>query len=358
MNISIIIPTYNESDNIIPLINEIKSTLHDIDFDIIVVDDNSPDNTNKIVKDFIINNNYTNIICINRSWKKGLSSAVIEGISLSSKEYICVMDGDGQHDPKNILDMLDVIHEKNMDLVIGSRFINSRSSSSLSKKRNLISEIGIRLCHLFINKKISDPLSGFFVLKRKDVENFKEALYKDGFKLLFDYLMLANPKKIYEIQINFRQRMHGDSKLNLSTILSLFGQIIENRTRGIIPGTFFIFSLVGSSGVIIHLSLLNIFILISNNFIFSNIIGIIGAMTSNYFLNNFFTFNNIHKSYSSKFSGLIKYYIANSLPIFANIGIASQLYFNDYTIYFSVLSGIFAGLILNYFLSRNVVFKL
>lgn len=357
MNISIIIPTYNESNNIISLINEIRLILNNIDFDIIVVDDNSPDNTHKIVKDYIIKNNFSNITCINRSWKRGLSSAVIEGISVSSKEYICVMDGDGQHDPKNILDMLDVFNEASMDLVIGSRFLNYRSSTSLSKKRNLISEIGIKLCHLFINKKISDPLSGFFALKRKDIESFKEALYKDGFKLLFDYLMLAKPKKIHEIQINFRERMHGISKLNLSTVLSLFGQIVENKTRGIVPGTFLIFSIVGSSGIIIHLSLLNVFFLISNNFIYSNIIGIIGAMTSNYLLNNYFTFYNIHKSFLSRLTGLIKYYIANSLSVFANIGIASQLYFNDFTIYFSVLSGIFAGLVLNYFVSRNIVFK-
>ncbi|MDA8733184.1 glycosyltransferase family 2 protein [Gammaproteobacteria bacterium] len=357
MNISIVIPTFNESKNIISLIDEIKSVLDGINFEIIVVDDSSPDGTHEIIKDYILKNNSTNISCINRTWKKGLSSAVIEGIALSNKDYICVMDGDGQHDPKNIPHMLDVFKKENIDLIIGSRFLENSSSKSLSKKRNFLSEAGIQLCQFFLNKKITDPLSGFFIVKRRDIEIFKKVLYKDGFKILFDYLMLAKPKKIYEIQINFRKRLHGASKLNLSTMISLLGQIIENKTRGLIPGTFIIFSAVGLSGLLIHLSLLNILLLMTNNFTYSNIIGVIGAMTTNYLLNNYFTFHNMHNTLASKFIGLIKYYVTNSVPIFANIGIASQLYFSNYTLYFSVISGVFAGLILNYFLSRNIVFR-
>lgn len=357
MNISIVIPTFNESQNITSLIDEIKSILDGINFEIIVVDDNSPDDTHKIIKDYILKNNSTNISCINRTWKKGLSSAVVEGIGLSNKDYICVMDGDGQHDPKNILHMLDVFNIEDIDLIIGSRFLENRFSKNLSKKRNFLSEAGIKLCQFFLNKKVTDPLSGFFIVKRRDIEIFKTALYKDGFKILFDYLMLAKPEKIYEIQINFRKRLHGASKLNLSTIFSLLGQVIENKTRSLIPGSFVIFSLVGLSGVFIHLSLLNIILLITNNFIYSNVIGVLGAMTSNYLLNNYFTFHNIHNTLASRLMGLIKYSVTNSVPIFANIGIASQLYLNNFTLYFSVFSGLFAGLVLNYFFSRNIVFR-
>lgn len=353
--ISVIIPTFNESASILEVIKEIQITLLDYDYEIIVVDDNSPDNTHAIVKQ--IAKNQKNILCVNRTWKKGLSSAVVEGASLSTKEYICVMDGDGQHDPLDIRKMIALAQNKKTDLIIGSRFLNTQESNSLSHKRNLISKTGITLTNFFIKWKSTDPLSGLFLMKHVKFAEIQNRLYKDGFKILFDILMLSKQLQVTEVQINFRKRLNGESKLNLSTIFNLGGQIIENLTKGIIPANFLVFSLVGTCGLIIHLIVLNIALNLCYSFITSNIFATIIAMSSNYLLNNYLTFHNIHRLFYERVMGLLKYFFANSLSIIANIGVASQFYISNYSVISSALFGITAGLILNYFLSANLVFK-
>lgn len=353
--ISIIIPTYNESANILEVIEEIQITLVDFDYEIIVVDDDSPDNTHEITKQST--KEQPNILCINRTWKKGLSSAVVEGVSLSTKEHICVMDGDGQHDPFDIKKMIAIAQNSNIDLVIGSRFLDIKETHSLSHQRNFISRIGIGLSNFFIKSKSTDPLSGLFLMKRVKFAEIQNNLYKDGFKILFDILMLAKQLVVDEIQINFRKRLKGESKLNISTIFNLGGQIVENLTKGLVPANFLVFSLVGSFGVIIHLTVLNINLIFGHGFIPSNILATMIAMTSNYFLNNYLTFHNIHRLFHQRLKGLLKYFFVNSFSIIGNVGVASQLYINNYSVVSSALFGILVGLILNYFLSANLVFK-
>lgn len=355
--LSIVIPTFNESETITQLITEIQNTLLTIDHEIIVVDDNSPDKTANIIREFILTKEINNVYCIHRVWNKGLSSAVIEGASLASKDLICVMDGDGQHDPIDVLKMLEQFNFDETDIMIGSRFFEIDHSKGLSAKRNKLSNLGIKCCNFFLKSKISDPLSGFFIIKRDLILRSRSALYKDGFKILLDLMMTRSDLMISEKQINFRQRSAGESKLNLSTVFSLIGQIFESLTHGIISAGFLVFSMVGSLGVLLHLLLLSSLLALEFSFASANIFSTLAAMTSNYLLNNFLTFHNIHDTYQKKLLGLMKYTLANSLSIFANIGIASQLFDSNFSALSSALAGIFAGLILNYFLSRNIVFK-
>ena len=151
--ISVIIPTYNESENIIGLIDEVQSRLEGYDYEIIVVDDNSPDGTHLKVKDYAKNN--SKVSCINRTWKKGLSSAVVEGVALSTKRYISVMDGDGQHDPEDLKRMIELAKAEDSDIVIGSRFLNEANTASLSANRNKLSKVGISITNLFSNVTVS-----------------------------------------------------------------------------------------------------------------------------------------------------------------------------------------------------------
>lgn len=355
--ISIIIPTYKEADCIVTLLNDITRNLQEIQYEVIVVDDNSDDMTAELVRNFGKENSANNILCINRTWTKGLSSAVVEGISLASFELICVMDGDGQHNPSDLIRMHKLILSKDLDLIIGSRFLTNNDVQGLSRKRFALSEFGNKVCNFFIKSSVSDPLSGFFLTKRSLLLNLRMSLYKDGFKILFDIMMLNPSLKISEIQINFKERLAGESKLNISTFFSLIGQIVENISRGLISSSFLVFSLVGSLGVLIHLLALTILMKVGVVFLFANLISTFLAMASNYFLNNFLTFHNIHKSLIEKIKGLSKYTLVNSLSIFANVGIASQLFNSNFSAIASALAGILAGLILNYALSRNLVFK-
>ena len=356
-SLSIIIPTFNEAECILTLLENIEDVISDLDHEIIIVDDNSADNTAEIVRNYINSNQLNNIHCIHRTWSKGLSSAVVEGISLASKELVCVMDGDGQHDPKDILKMLEVLLADKTDLVVGSRFLLSDHTHGFNIKRNRLSEAGIKLSNLFVRAKISDPLSGFFLTKRTLILEAGTNLYKEGFKILFDFMMVQPNITVSEVQINFKERLGGESKLNLSTFFSLIGQIVENLTKGIISSSFLVFSLVGSFGVLIHLSTLSILLAAEINFLSANFISTLLAMTSNYLLNNFLTFHNVHKSLKQKFFGLTKYTFVNSLSILANVGIAYQLFENNFSAIASALVGIVAGLILNYALSRKLVFN-
>jgi dolichol-phosphate mannosyltransferase len=354
---SIVIPTYNERENIINLIIEIQKEVKDCNYNLIIVDDNSPDKTSEVIKTYVNENSLKNIICINRSWQKGLSSAVVEGIASSSSEFVIVMDGDGQHDPKDILKLINTQRDQNSDIVIGSRFHNKNSNIMLSRNRSLLSKLGIKVSRLFIDGKYTDPLTGFFLIKREVIQTIQKEIYKDGFKILFDILMLKKDIQSHEIQINFRARNAGDSKLNISTTAHLLGQIVENLTHKLIPSTFFVFSLIGSMGAVIHLLILLALLKMGVGYIVSNIFGSSIALTANYFLNNYLTFNNLHNSFKSRLIGLLKYALFNSLSLMTNIGVASFLYLDNFSIAISTIFGIVAGLLLNYFLSRNIVFR-
>ena len=356
-SLCILIPTYNEAESIIELLTEIKNYIHIDNYEVIVIDDNSPDGTSKIVNDFskIPGNNF--VRCITRHWSKGLSSAVVEGIASTAKDIICVIDGDSQHDPKDISKMHNIFINNEFDLIVGSRFLDSEISESLSKERNWLSNTGIKICNYISSYKINDPLSGFFMTNRHTIDPYLERLYKPGFKILFDFLMIKPGLRVKDFQINFRNRTKGQSKIDFSILMSLPGQIIENKSNGLISSLFVMFACVGSIGVLVHLGSLALMLFLGVNFYFSNIIGTLLAMTSNYLLNNLITFFNIHNTFAKKIKGYIKYLLMNSISILANIGIASNFYLRDYSEITSALIGIFAGLLLNYMLSRNLVFN-
>ncbi len=353
--VSVIIPTFNESQNILRVINEIENNLKNCDYEIIVVDDNSPDGTADTVKKYTTSN--SRVSCIKRTWKKGLSSAVVEGYALSTKKHICVIDGDGQHDPKNLALFVEAFENNEVDIVIGSRFLNKSETHGLSTARNTLSNLGIKITNFFLSKKVTDPLSGFFIITNQKFGELQEKLYKDGFKILFDLLMLNKQLRVKEVGINFRSRIAGESKLNISTVFNLVGQIFENISRGLIPANFVVFAFVGTLGVLVHLIVLKILLTQSIGFIIANTLSTLLAMCSNYFLNNYLTFHNIHRLFKERMKGLIKYCFANSFSILANIGVASQFYLSEFSVIASALFGILAGLILNYFLSVNLVFK-
>ena len=172
--VSVIIPTFNESQNILRVINEIENNLKNCDYEIIVVDDNSPDGTADTVKKYTTSN--SRVSCIKRTWKKGLSSAVVEGYALSTKKHICVIDGDGQHDPKNLELFIEAFENNELDIVIGSRFLNKSKTHGLSTARNTLSNIGI---------KITDPyppglFRGYYQDQKKTSEVFKNGWYFTG----------------------------------------------------------------------------------------------------------------------------------------------------------------------------------
>jgi len=304
--VSIIIPTYNESENIIQVLKSIGEHLpEDIAAEALVVDDNSPDGTGKIVEDYITDAHneigYT-IEVIHRKTKSGLSSAILDGIQHSTGETIVIMDSDFSHPPKIIPQLVEEITTSKCDIVIASRFVPGGAINGWSTKRKLISKTakGIAKAGLGVNE--SDPMSGFFAFKRKILDGIKfDAI---GYKMLLEILVKTKGAKVKEIPYTFTDRTRGSSKLDSSTMfdyarsvwrLYRFGKTAEkNEARDSVR---FIskaarFYTVGASGLLLNYLVSLLFADAGMNFwyIHATAIGIMFSMSSNFVLNKIWTF--------------------------------------------------------------------
>lgn len=206
--VSVIIPTYNERENIPILLEEIFATIKpipEIDLEVIIVDDNSPDETGKIAEELV--GKYP-LKVIHRSGKKGLGSAVMEGFALSDRPIVGVMDADLSHDPCILPEMIKSL--KDSDIVIGSRFNEQSSVEKWRIDRKITSIVGVWLARYLT--KVSDPLSGYFLLKREVISGF--SLVSPGYKILLEILVNGKYSGVKEIPFRFRTREHSESKLS------------------------------------------------------------------------------------------------------------------------------------------------
>ena len=304
--VSIIIPTYNESENIIQVLKSIGDYLpKDIATEAIVVDDNSPDGTGKVVEDYINDTQnetgYT-VGIIHRKAKSGLSSAILDGIQHSSGETVVVMDSDFSHPPKMIPQLIEEIKTSKYDIAIASRYTEGGEVSGWSTKRKLISKTakGIAKAGLGVNE--SDPMSGFFAFRRKILEGIKfDAI---GYKMLLEILVKTKGAKVKEIPYTFTDRTRGSSKLDSSTMfdyvrsvwkLYRYGhtaKVSEPRTSIRFISKAGRFYTVGASGLLVNylVSLLFADAIINFWYIHATTIGIIVSMSSNFILNKIWTF--------------------------------------------------------------------
>ena len=304
--VSIIIPTYNESENIIQVLKSIGDHLpKDIATEAIVVDDNSPDGTGKVVEDYI-NDTQTKVgytvDVIHRKTKSGLSSAILDGIQHSSGETVVVMDSDFSHPPKIIPRLVEEIKISKCDIAIASRYTAGGKVSGWTAKRKLISKTATGIAKTGLGVNESDPLSGFFAFRRKILEGIKlDAL---GYKMLLEILVKTKGAKVKEIPYTFTNRMHGSSKLDSSTILDYvrsvwrlyrYGHKAEDsNTQTSVrfiskAGRFFT---VGLSGLLVNylVSLLFADAIMNFWYIHATVIGILVSMSSNFILNKIWTF--------------------------------------------------------------------
>lgn len=352
ISVSIVIPTYNEYEAIKCLIPNIVNSLLDltITYEIIIVDDSSQDMT----LDFIRSLNSNLITIYSRKGSRGLSSAVVDGASIARYEYILVMDGDGQHTVQDMIKMILMI-KNNYDLIIGSRFFSSKYLSSHVGIRSLLSKYANKFSNLLLKNNYTDPMTGFFIIKRKYFDIYGKYLYKDGFKILFDMLFYTRKDNLFirECQINFLKRSAGDSKLSTDILLSFVADVVSKLTGGIISPTFLKFGFVGSLGFVVQIATLNIFLSFNLNMESAQSLSVFIAMISNFVFNNFLTFRGGKKSIFIK---LAKYLFVNSIGAMANVGASILLYEQTGTL-ISVFSGVIVGTSFNYLLSKAFVWK-
>ncbi|MGE0233754.1 MAG: glycosyltransferase [Flavobacteriaceae bacterium] len=358
--LTVVMPCFNERDNIGPIVSEIsRSTSRHLIRRIIFVDDNSPDGTAEHIKS-LANTSSVELLCIHRIGRQGLSSAVAEGVMLADTHYVAVMDCDGQHDPADLKLMLHAALEQQAQLVIGSRFKNQRTLASHRGMRGLASRIGNRLARLVTGRNLTDPLTGFFLFERGLFNQAIAEVRPGGFKILVDILQASRGRDIAvrEVQINFRSRGAGESKLDAAVLLEFADQIVASMTGGLLPAKFTSFAFIGLSGVLVHFAALHTLLFsVGLSFNAAQAGATLTAMVSNFALNNALTFRRSRYTGLSWFTGLFYFIVVCGFGAIANVGVAGYLNTHHETWWLSALAGILVGTIFNFAISNNYIWK-
>ncbi|HJU18984.1 MAG TPA: glycosyltransferase [Stellaceae bacterium] len=283
--LTVVVPTFNERDNIELLMARLDAALAGIAWEVVFVDDDSPDDTAAVVRRLARCD--PRIRCLQRIGRRGLSSAVVEGMLASSAPYIAVIDADLQHDERLLPRMLALLKAEDLDVVVGSRHIAGGSTGNWDRRRVTISVLATRLARLVVAAELSDPMSGFFMLSRPAFERTVRHLSgHGGFKILLDlFASTPVPFRFKEVPFVFAVRQHGESKLDGFVIWEYLMLLAEKLTGGIIPGRFLSFSVIGGSGVMVHFAML-FAALHEVAFPIAQALAALVAMTSNFALNN------------------------------------------------------------------------
>ena len=360
-NVSVVLPTFNERNNISPLIDELLRLSESYDIELIIVDDNSSDGTASIVRK--IAQKDRRIRLIKRIGRAGLSSAIKEGCLCATGSIIAIMDTDGQHEVKTISSALSRLIEDEIDFVIGSRFLDKSLIKGLSKGRKGGSSIANTLARISLPKRynhITDFMSGCMALNRKSCMSFVEKIDVNGFKFLYELLSVSKGNlRGEEIALTFQPRKHGTSKLDIAIVWDFFVSLVHTSLQRIIPRKAISFGFVGGTGVIVQLSVVYFLIwFMGLEFKTALPFAVVIAASSNYLINNSLTFRSNRLKNRALLIGLVKFLMVSSLPILANVGLATS-FFNYITpnTLFSQLAGIIVVFIWNYAASSKLVWN-
>ena len=346
--LSIIVPTFNERANVHELVERLRRSLVDYDWEVVFVDDDSPDETARMVRE--IGQRDYRVRCIQRIDRRGLSSACIEGMLASSAPFLAVIDGDLQHDETLLPKMLETLKEKDTDIVVGSRYTVGGGLGDWDESRAAISRFATRLSRIALKADLSDPMSGFFMLRRDVLEGSVRRVSGIGFKILFDlFASSPRPLKFKEVAYQFRSRNAGDSKLDSQAAWAFLMLLIDKLIGHIIPARFVAFLLVGGFGVLVHFVVLTVLLnQVGLGFTFSQTIATYVAMTSNFILNNILTYRDMQLRGLQWVRGWVTFTLACSVGALSNVGIASYLFGIDTQWVLAALSGILVGTVWNY----------
>lgn len=356
--LSIILPTFNEAANVPILIDLLHKTLDGVDWEVIVVDDNSPDGTTEASR--LIARKDPRVNVIRRIGRRGLSGACIEGMLASSADYVAVMDADLQHDETLLPKMLEQLRTGEFDLVAASRMAEGGSvGEGLSSLRAWGSNIANNLAQKLLKVSLSDPMSGFFMMRREKAEEIAPKLSAQGFKILLDIVSsFSGALRIKELPFTFRERQHGESKLDTLVTFDYFGLLLSKYFGNIVSVRFLMFGLVGASGLVVHLLALRGFLTFGGlDFNWSQTAASFVAMTTNFFLNNKLTYRDRRLRGLRALWGLLTFYAVCSVGVLANVGVANLVYEENTYWWFAGTAGAIMGAVWNYAASSSLTWR-
>lgn len=356
LELAVVIPTFQESGNVAEMVRRLDSALQGVAWEVIFVDDSSPDGTAAIVRDMARTDR--RVRCLERVGRRGLASACIEGMLATAAPVVAVIDGDLQHDETLLRAMLERLQSNDeLDLVVGSRFVGGGSSAGLSAQRESQSRLAAKLSRAVLRENLSDPMSGFFMVRMGTVREVLPNLSGVGFKLLLDIFASARrPLSFTELPYHFRSRESGASKLDRAVALEYLLMLYDKAFGRIVPTRFALFSTIGGLGVAVHFAFLTLFYQgLDRSFVAAQTIATLAAMTFNFFLNNALTYRDQQlRGARQLFLGWLSFCLVCSVGAAANVGVATYLFEARESYWaFSALAGILIGAAWNFALSSR-----
>ncbi len=326
--LSVVLPTYNERDNVIPIAQQLLSLGDRYSMEIIFVDDDSQDGTADVVRDLA--HSYPEVRLIRRVGRAGLSSAIKEGILDATGDLVVVMDCDGQHEPSTVLSALRSLQETGADLLIGSRFHPQARIRGLSAKRERNSTWANAVARFSLPRyrQLTDYMSGFFVCRLASVLPYVRQIDVNGFKFLYELLAISGGRlKVGEVPLQFQPRISGESKLNLAVVWDLGISILHTLLLRSVPRRAISFALVGATGIAIHLLIYYLSRhFLGSTFELAQAFAVVGAASTNFLINNILTFRNQQLKGVRLLLGLLRFLLVTSMGMVANVGVSSALY--------------------------------
>jgi len=347
LDLAIVLPTFNERDNIPLLIARLSDALRGLKWEAIFVDDDSPDGTSDVVSSYARSD--PRIRLIHRIGRRGLSSASIEGMLSTSAPVVGVMDADLQHDESILPRMLDLLRSSSLDVVVGTRNADGGSMGEFGRRRVLLSRLGEKISQSVCRVKLTDPMSGFFLLRRSFLLDVVHDLQGGGFKILVDLLASSPvPVRVGEVGYKFGTRQHGESKLNVVVGIEYLFLVVNKRLGGLIPLHLALYMLVGVIGLATHLV---VFLILSHafakSFVAAQAIATFVAMVENFLLNNMITFRSRQLHGFQMLTGAARFIAACSFGAWANIVFSRALWQGGLEWYIAGFAGIVLGSVWN-----------
>ncbi len=369
--LTVIAPSFNEAENVIPLIEKLTDALDGVHWEVIFVDDDSPDGTSDRVREQARLN--SRVRCVQRLGRRGLTSACAEAVLTSSAPYVAIIDADLQHDETLLPKMLAVLRSGEAEVVIGSRYTEKKLSEGFTRFRQATSFIATRLAQTILRAELTDPVSGFFMAKREVFEGSIRNLSGIGNKILVDIFASSNRRlKFRDLPYTFRPRQHGESKLDTLTVWEYLVLLADKVFGRFIPVRLILFSLVGASGVIVHFTVFWTALLSglaasyspdhAIQFKVAQGLATLVAASSNFFLNNILTYRDKRLRGLAILTGLLSFLAISSIGAVVNVIFAGQIleWFPEaarqgkYALSFAALCGIAVSTILNF--SASAIF--
>lgn len=356
LELSVVLPTFKEWENVAEIVRRLDRALAGIGWEAIFVDDDSPDGTADAAKALALQD--PRVRCLRRIGRRGLAGACIEGILSSSAPFIAVMDADLQHDETVLPAMLEKL-KSGADLVGATRYVEGGSAASFGEARGALSRLATRLTRRILGTNLSDPMSGFFAMRRSAFDAVAPKLSPIGFKILLDIATSAGPRlKIAEQPYVFGSREHGESKFDSQVGIEFLGLLLAKMTGGFLDPRFLFFAIVGATGILVHLAVLTIALAFHVwPFVLAQTIATFTAIVSNFLFNNVLTYRDRRLRGFAMLGGFFRFLVFNAVGALANVGVAQFFYEGHSLPWIAGLAGAVMGALWNYAMSSLFVWR-